>query len=165
MSLRKWLLGIGLLATVVASVGDWPSEEVASLPPKRAPSPASVETAAVLAGTPRIPLPPASESIDGSRFASVQGQLFAIPSWRLAPPPVSRALLPPPLPALPFGYLGKLMTGSEPQFFLSLGSNTVLMRAGDVQEGYRLESTTPSALVFMHLASQQTQRMSIGSSN
>ena len=164
MWLRKWFLGIGLLATVIASVWDWPSDDVALLPPDRTPRPASVETAAVLASTPQLPVASAREAMDGPRFSPSQSQLFAIPSWRLAPPPVSRAP-PPPLPALPFGYLGKLMAGNEPQFFLSLGANTVLMRAGDVQEGYRLESTTPSALVFVHLASQQTQRMSIGSSN
>jgi hypothetical protein len=171
MQTRQWVLVLGLLATVGASLWEPPADDGVATPAARssaAPQPLAPQAGKDPGGLQGQPAGGAQNSAlpNGSvtaRFAPSLGRLFVSHSWQRPAPPSTRSdPVPLPLPPLPFTYVGKVLDGTAPQVFLSVGPRTLLMRAGDVQDGYRLDAITATALVFVHLASQETQRLPFG---
>lgn len=79
----------------------------------------------------------------------------AKPAAPVAPPA-------PSAPPLPFRYLGRMADGEAVTFFLAKGEDTVAAKVGDVLENqWRLDSASPSALSFTYLPLQLVQPLAL----
>jgi hypothetical protein len=75
-----------------------------------------------------------------------------------APPPP-----PPQAPPLPFAYMGKLAEDRNTTVFLTAGDRNLVVKPGDVIDNtYRLEEVTDSAVVLTYLPMNQRQQLAIG---
>ena len=97
------------------------------------------------------------------------GNLFASKSWYVAPPPQPPAAVapapPPSAPPLPFTYLGRLDDPAKPVFFLVAGDRVLFVSKGDVIENtYRVEGITGSALTLTYLPLNIRQSLDVGRS-
>lgn len=98
--------------------------------------------------------------------ADVGHDLFAAHSFLPPPPKVSVQAGPPPAPVappLPFRYQGRMTEGSATVVFLAQGERMLVARQGDLLNNqYRVESVTPTAVTFMFEPLKQRQTLSIG---
>jgi len=75
----------------------------------------------------------------------------------------SQAAPPPQAPPLPFAYMGKLAEEQTTTVFLVAGDRNLVVKAGDlIDNTYRLEEVTDSAVVLTYLPMNQQQRLAIG---
>lgn len=158
-ALRKLVLALALVATVVASVVDFSATDAE--PPVQPASRAAAASAA-----PVVPSQGTSaRAAPRGGFALAAGNLFAAHSWQPPAPKVAAAAPPPAAraPPLPFKYLGKLMEGGVVVAFLSQGNFTHLLRKGDVLGDYRVEDITPAGMTFTYLRLNEQQRLTFGS--
>jgi hypothetical protein len=71
---------------------------------------------------------------------------------------------PPPLaPPLPFSYMGRLAEESSTTVFLTVGERNLVVKAGDVIDNtYKVEEVSDSAVVLTYLPLGQRQTLPIG---
>ena len=75
-----------------------------------------------------------------------------------APPPP-----PPQAPPLPFAYIGRLAEDRDITVFLAMGERNLVVKPGDVIDNtYKLEEVSDSALVLTYLPLSQRQTLSTG---
>ncbi|MGB4766223.1 MAG: hypothetical protein WBH09_04870 [Rugosibacter sp.] len=154
LSLRNIVLGIALVATIIASVVDFPASD--------APEPTQQKT-----GNSAISrdLPTVAETITvREQYATQADDLFAPHSWQPPPPPPPKPPAP-KAPPLPFRYLGKVLEGSEILAFLGQGTRTHLLRRGDVLAEYKVDEITPTEITFVYLPLNEKQHLTFGSAN
>jgi hypothetical protein len=113
------------------------------------------------------------DSLDISRLrqkapagGSRTGQAFGAKSWYVPPPAPPHAVVAPPpptAPPLPFAYLGRFQeNGAAAVILLTRGERLYLVNVGDViDETYRVETLTPSEVVFIYLPMDQRQVLRI----
>lgn len=148
------MLGIALVATIIASVVDFPASD--------APEPTQQKT-----GNSAISrdLPTVAETITvREQYATQADDLFAPHSWQPPPPPPPKPPAP-KAPPLPFRYLGKVLEGSEILAFLGQGTRTHLLRRGDVLAEYKVDEITPTEITFVYLPLNEKQHLTFGSAN
>jgi hypothetical protein len=91
------------------------------------------------------------------------GDPFRTMQWYVAPKPKAE---PPPVPVappLPFTYFGKMAEGEQPYAFLQKGKAVQVAKVEDVLENkYRVESITSSAVTFIYLPLNQKQVAVLG---
>lgn len=167
---RMFWLGLALLATVVASVLEFPADEaVAPVPAARRSPPAGAPVV-------QLPVQPSvAPVVSRARFSPAAGDLFVARSWQPLPPlsalAPAAALAPgsaaeaadAAAPPLPFRYLGKLMHDGVVTAFLGQGTLTHVAGKGDMLAGYRVEEITASEMTFIHLRLNERQRLAFGS--
>jgi hypothetical protein len=103
------------------------------------------------------------------------GDPFGPRSFRPAPPkvkvPPAGALQagappappPPQAPPLPFAYIGRLSEDRDTTVFLAMGERNLVVRPGDVIDNtYKLEEVSDSAVVLTYLPLSQRQTLPIG---
>ncbi len=74
-----------------------------------------------------------------------------------APPP------PPQAPPLPFAYIGRLSEDRDTTVFLAMGDRNLVLKPGDVIDNtYKLEEVSDTAVVLTYLPLSQRQTLSIG---
>ncbi len=178
LNARQRLLVLGGLLLAVLAVGTWlgdkttPSETEVVAPSKStsrtatsggAPEGASSETLLVNL-----------ETLKSRDLGSVSRDPFATGA-----PPVSKsgrrkpgmpaahassvAQLPPSAPALPFTYMGKLISGKEITVFLTLGDRNLVVHEGDTIDAlYRVEHIADSAITLVYLPLDQRQTIVMG---
>jgi hypothetical protein len=79
------------------------------------------------------------------------------PAALAAPPP------PPQAPPLPFAYIGRLAEDRDITVFLAMGERNLVVKPGDVIDNtYKLEEVSDSAVVLTYLPLSQRQKLSIG---
>ncbi|AOF82649.1 hypothetical protein BSY238_439 [Methyloversatilis sp. RAC08] len=151
----------------VAGLGDESDAEPSAADTRR---PSSAARAVAAAGeAPGVLIAAAPERA----AAEVGRDLFATHSF-LPPAPSPAALAaiaarkgPPPAPVappLPFRYQGKLMEEGGITVFLAQGERILPARAGDLLNNqYRVESVTATAITFMFEPLKQRQTLTIGS--
>jgi len=128
-------------ARAVAAVGEAPGVLIADAPVR-----AAAEIGRDLFATYSF-LPPAPSPAALAAAAARQG-----------PPPA------PVAPPLPFRYQGKLMEEGGITVFLAQGERILPARAGDLLNNqYRVESVTATAITFMFEPLKQRQTLTIGS--
>jgi hypothetical protein len=124
-------------------------------------------TVSVQPGMPVLPL----EKMARTAALEPEGNPFASKSWYVPPPlpPVIPTLKeeepPKPVaPRLPFTYMGRIQEeGGKPLVFLIQGKEAIAVGVGDaVDSNYRLESISPTELVFTYLPLGVRQNMIIG---
>lgn len=148
------MLGIALVATIIASVVDFPASD--------APEPTQQKTrnSAI-----RHDLPTVAETITvREQYATQANDLFAPHSWQPPPPPPPKPPAP-KAPPLPFRYLGKVLDGSEILVFLGQGTRTHLLRRGDILAEYKVDEITPTGITFVYLLLDEKQHLTFGSAN
>ncbi|MDO8314896.1 MAG: secretion system X translation initiation factor [Rugosibacter sp.] len=153
-SLRNMVLGIALVATIIASVVDFPAAD--------APEPTPQKTLNS-AGRPDLPTVVETTTVR-EQYATQAGDLFASHSWQPPPPPPPKPAAP-KAPPLPFLYLGKVLEGGEILVFLGQGTRTHLLRRGDVLAEYKIDEITPTEITFVYLPLNQKQHLTFGSAN
>jgi hypothetical protein len=111
------------------------------------------------------------QKLQRARVNDPQGDPFGPRSFRPAPPkvktPSSQAMQeqaaaapPPQAPPLPFAYLGRLSEDRDTTVFLSMGDRNLLVRPGDtIDNTYKLEEITDSALIVTYLPMNQRQSL------
>lgn len=153
MKLRHVLLGMALLATLVAVFWTSPREPVDSVvePVKRKHDQRTAKTGNY---------PPVEEkpelAVDGNRMSSTRINLFPKQTWVPPPPPPKPVVPPPPPPptppALPFKYLGRWVDDGQETIFLALGDRPEPIRLGQVLPGsWRVDEITRLRVVFTYL--------------
>ena len=102
-----------------------------------------------------------------------EGDPFGPRSFRPAPPKAkalsaaaaaqSAAPPPPQAPPLPFAYIGRLSEDRDTTVFLALGDRNLVVKPGDtIDNTYKLEEISDSAVVLMYLPLGQRQALPIG---
>jgi hypothetical protein len=103
-----------------------------------------------------------------------EGDPFGPRSFRPAPPKAkvlsaaalaaqSAALPPPQAPPLPFAYIGRLSEDRDTTVFLALGDRNLVVKPGDtIDNTYKLEEISDSAVVLTYLPLGQRQALPIG---
>jgi hypothetical protein len=75
-----------------------------------------------------------------------------------APPPP-----PPQAPPLPFSYIGRLSEERDTSVFLAMGERNLVVKPGDViDDTYKVEEVSDSAVVLTYLPLSQRQSLRIG---
>jgi hypothetical protein len=96
-------------------------------------------------------------------------RLFAAQTWAMPAAPAPVASTPPQAPAaptLPFSYIGRQSQGGQVEVFLAEGDQVHVVRAHTLLEnGYRVDAITPTAVSFTYLPMNATQQLSIGASD
>jgi hypothetical protein len=70
---------------------------------------------------------------------------------------------PPQAPPLPFAYIGRLSEDRDTTVFLAMGERNLVLKPGDVIDNiYKLEEVSDSAVVLTYLPLSQRQTLSIG---
>ena len=70
---------------------------------------------------------------------------------------------PPQAPPLPFAYIGRLSEDRDTTVFHAMGERNLVLKPGDVVDNiYKLEEVTDSAVVLTYLPLSQRQTLSIG---
>jgi hypothetical protein len=96
----------------------------------------------------RPPPPPKPKTIPGATTTAM-----------LPPPPPP----PPQAPPLPFVYMGRLNEDQSTTVFLTAGDRNLVVKPGDVIDNtYKLEQVTESAVVLTYLPMNQRQTLAIG---
>ena len=171
---RKTLLGLALIATVAASVFDFPLLQEEEPRPAQMAASVVVQAAPVAATALAPPSYPLTQSTSAQRsalrepFAAQQANLFAGRSWAppAPPPPKQVAQEVPRAPPLPFRYLGKKIDGNEVQVFLGAGANVLLLRKGSfIASTYQVQEVSLTDMTLVYLPLNETQRLTFGSSN
>ncbi|MCK9990400.1 MAG: hypothetical protein WA112_10265 [Rugosibacter sp.] len=157
LPLRKIVLAVALIATIIASVVDFPASDTMQ-PPLQ-----SVAPAAGTASPSKLPVAEAQLSLR-EQYATQAVDLFAPRDWQPPPPPPPKAAAP-TAPPLPFRYLGKVLEGGEVLAFLGQGTRTYLLRRGDVLAEYKIEDITPAEMTFVYLPLNEKQHLTFGSAN
>lgn len=100
----------------------------------------------------------------------IQGQeLFAAKSWYVAPvvaspPPINVAPAPVTAPVLPYGFIGRLINGSEITVFLSRSGKQYAVKNNDtLDDEYRVGSVTATEIVLIHLPTNTEQTIRFNS--
>lgn len=148
------MLGIALVATIIASVVDFPASDT--------PEPAQQKAGnnAIRQDIPTVVEPMTVRE----QYAAQADDLFAPHSWQPPPPPPPKPPAP-KAPPLPFRYLGKVLEGSEILAFLGQGTRTHLLRRGDVLAEYKVDEITPTEITFVYLPLNEKQHLTFGSAN
>ena len=95
------------------------------------------------------PLPPKPKGL------AAAGTTVALPP----PPPPP----PPQAPPLPFMYMGRLAEDQSTTVFLTAGDRNLVVKPGDVIDNtYKVEQVTDSAVVLTYLPMNQRQTLAIG---
>lgn len=88
------------------------------------------------------------------------------PKGRAAPSAAATAASPQPppqAPPLPFAYIGRLSEDHDTTVFLAMGERNLVLKPGDVIDNmYKLEEVSDSAVVLTYLPLSQRQTLSIG---
>jgi hypothetical protein len=160
---RGTVLALALVATVAVSI--WaaylPDDELTPTLNARhrepirvahqgrpvAPATPAAPTSAPL--TPRANLALAARTAPSATAADV----FDGDSWTKPPP--APAAPPTPPPQLPFTYSGRMEVAGKESFLLLEGARTHIVPLGAEVQGFRLESTDPQSLNFLHVATKQ----------
>ena len=166
LSLRNIVLGIALVATIIASVVDFPASDTTE------PTQQKTVGSAIRSGAPAVnettfpSKPPAAEAQHSLRekYATQAVDLFAPRNWQPPPPPQPKAAAP-KAPPLPFRYLGKVLEGGDILAFLGQGTRTYLLRRGDVLAEYKIDEITPTEMTFVYLPRNDKQHLTFGSAN
>ena len=80
-----------------------------------------------------------------------------------APPAVVVPEPPPQAPALPFRFLGRYVEDGKTVVFLQHNDQNFAARVGDVlQQDYKVQAVTASAMTFIYLPLNQSQNLEIG---
>lgn len=166
--LRKGLLGLALIATLIASVVDFTDTELVQ--------PTQKESAAQTAGSAgdervaaRKPAEVAEQSALRERYAPQGVDLFSSHGWQrqhlITPTPMPRKPVMPKAPPLPFSYLGKMFDGEETLVFVSQGQRSHLLREGDVLEQYKVADISSEEITFVYTPLNEKQRLRFGKEN
>ncbi|MBT9460155.1 MAG: hypothetical protein IV084_00660 [Rugosibacter sp.] len=166
LSLRNLVLGIALVATIVASVVDFPASDTTDPTQQKTVGSAIRRGAPAVAETTSTSKLPAAEAQHSLReqYATQADDLFAPHSWQPPPPPPPKPPAP-KAPPLPFRYLGKVLEGSDILAFLGQGTRTHLLRRGDVLAEYKIDEITPTEITFVYLPLNEKQHLTFGSAN
>jgi hypothetical protein len=184
MTRRRWMLVLGLCATVVAA---W------FAPSPQADGGVELSDRSIRAGAaiPGGPSDPVRESgvrngrgepeVLTIRARSVGeetdplSELFASPSWASvetkpataarSPVVVSETSPPPTAPPLPFVFMGRMSDGGQQTYFLRHGDQSIVAQVGDtLLNQYRVEALDGNKLVLRYLPLNQLQSLELGSS-
>ena len=180
--IRRLVLGIALLATLLAVIGleesDLELEEVTVQPilPTRSDS-ASARSKKNDAG------PLLVEQLGQRTFSAEADDIFATASWepkrpiasvsqsffaprQNTPPPVAA---PPPAPVAPplqFKYVGKVIEGNRTSVFLSIAENNYVAKEGErIDANYRLDRIRDDVIEFTYLPLGIKQTLFINNDN
>jgi len=103
---------------------------------------------------------PDSEAFGPRSFKPAPPKVKATP---VAAAPVAPLPPPPQAPPLPFAYIGRLAEDRDITVFLAMGERNLVVKPGDVIDNtYKLEEVSDSALVLTYLPLSQRQTLSIG---
>ena len=172
MHKRHLLMGVALVATLLASYFDFPQDVE-----PQAPARAAGRSQPALQAAATAPAAAASDGLGPVRltaatarpvFAAATADLFRVHSWQPPPPPppspgAAAAPLDPVMPPMPFRYLGKLVQDGGVAAFVSLGNTTHVLRSGDVVAGYRVASVSAAGMDLVYLQLDKKQHLSFGS--
>ncbi len=175
---KRWLLGVGLVATL-ALVWLAPQDEVAQVRPKAAArgarpqsGPATTATAKNLAASAVKSAARPDQLQRPERVAASEiKDLFRSSSWFVpppAPPPPPPAPPPPPppppsAPPLPFTYLGQIVEDQKIQVILSRGDRVLTIFVGDnIDASYKVESLKGGTLTLVYLPLDIKQTLATG---
>lgn len=184
MNRRRWMLAMGLGATVVAAWFAPPMEADGGLGlsdrsiqagvamPQKSSDP--VGEAGVRNGR-NEPVVLTVRSRTEGEDADPLSELFAAPSWASGEPApavaaraAETAAVEPPVPAappLPFVFIGQMLDGGKPTYFLRYAEQGIVAQVGDtLLEQYRVEAVEGSKLILRYLPLNQLQSLELGSS-
>ncbi|HRK78171.1 MAG TPA: hypothetical protein PLQ95_06495 [Thiobacillus sp.] len=110
---------------------------------------------------------PARPQAVAPRLALARTNLFPEQTWFVPPPPPPPPpYVPPPLPQappLPFSYMGRWQEAGQTTYYLTRGTASVSVRAGQVLNGvWRLEPVAGGMLNFTYLPLNQMRSLRTG---
>jgi hypothetical protein len=107
------------------------------------------------------PVDPSSDPFGARNFRPdpPKGKAAPMAVAAVVPPPAP----PPQAPPLPFAYIGRLSEDRDTTVFLAMGERNLVLKPGDVIDNtYKLEEVSESAVVLTYLPLSQRQTLSIG---
>ena len=144
-------------------------------PPASAPHPQAVaaRTAPLPAELPVLAVFDRASAIAQGRDGQHPERLFASQSWApaaaAAAPLASAPVAAPAAPALPFSYIGRQMPGGQggqTEVFLAQGDKVHVVRVHSLLDNtYRVDAISSTAVSFTYLPLNTTQLLSIGASD
>ena len=178
LNARQRLLVLGglLLATLV--VGTWLGDNTTP-PESEIVAPSKSDSRAAPRGRAPEDASSGTVSVNLEKFQSRDSAGVSRDPFATAEPPVSKsgqgrtgapgahapsiAPLPPSAPALPFTYMGKLISGKDVIVFLSLGDRNLVVHEGDTIDAlYRVEQIAEGTVTLVYLPLGQRQTMVMG---
>jgi len=93
-----------------------------------------------------------------------KGDLFGTQSWEPPPKPVVGQPPPPPPPqppAMTYRFAGRFVQDGRELLYVSNGDRPVAVKAGDLLDGYVVESITPNAITLLHKPLEHRERIFI----
>lgn len=156
---RAWVLGIALVATLVAAFV--PEERVSGAAGKPLVGPAKTRTPAA---------PAADEVPDIAILRKAAAEPLADPfspdAWRPPPPPAAKAPPPPAptAPEFPYAYQGRVDDAGKASVLLGRGDKSLAVQAGDTIDGtWRIEKISERSVDLLYLPLKERQSISAGS--
>lgn len=150
----RWTLLLSALAATIVAV---------TYPEPQEPAAIRHERAGRTHGTPAVPKTAGAEPASGERqpdWLAATENPFTPRAWQapaLSPVEPARSVAaevappssPPPLPPLPFKFIGQMVDGSDQVIYLEAGDQVLLARAGSVLDGgYKVVTITPGQIEF-----------------
>ena len=167
---RRWIF-LGLMLCVTLAAAAWvgrqegANDEEITAPRNSNPTAKAAFNKRESEKLPQLEL----DKIKRSAMDNVKQNLFVGKSWNVPPPPPKVGIIPatpiaPPLPSLPFSYLGKLQEESGRLIiYLAKGDQTYAVSPGDVIEStYRIDAVEARQIVITYLPLTVKQTLPIG---
>ncbi|MDP1557404.1 MAG: hypothetical protein Q8K59_07150 [Nitrosomonas sp.] len=173
---RKTLLGVALLATLLAVVWVGEEEEEAIIDSVPTAQPTRVASGQARNNERNTVEYLAIDQLGQRKFNAKAGELFKSTSWvpqharlelpqativrqEIQPPAPPPAPTPPPLP---FKYIGKAIAENETWVFLSQsGENHIAKLGGHIDNQYRIDAVNDEAVTFTYLPLNTKQTLTI----
>jgi hypothetical protein len=97
-------------------------------------------------------------------FSDSLGESESKAKLKIPLPVVSQSQAPPHAPPLPFKFIGRYVEDGQTSFFLQSREQDIVVKVGDtVEQIYRVEAMTATALTFTFIPLSQKQTLDIGS--
>ena len=164
---RGWLLGIGLLLTVVAvasvnTQNDGDTGVVQPMLSTKRESHRGLERTTSESSSTNIPL----DQLKRPALSGVVKDMFIAKSWYV-PPPQSTIVIRPVAPPLGFRYIGKMLEdGNHAAVFLEKQGRIFIVHEGDaIDSNYRVNAITPPVMTLTYLPLDEKQTVQIGEAN
>ncbi|MGG1945576.1 hypothetical protein AB1286_12270 [Trinickia sp. NRRL B-1857] len=145
------------------------NELVEAVPRRQSVAAAEITTGALVSSVGIAALRSRKELFDtrgGGHHDLFGTQVVELPLPSVAPPQAEVPPLPPPIPPMPFTYIGKKAAEGAWEVYLARGNETLIVRAQTVIDStYRVVSIEPPTLSLLYLPLNAVQTLNIGSAD
>lgn len=166
---RKWMLGVALLATLLAVIWAYQQTPESAEEAVVAPIKHNALSRSVSGNPAHLALEKLQRSVNSQPDDIADA--FRVTSWFVAPPvpkvqPVAAQPAPPTAPPLPFTYLGQMLEDGKLTVFLTRQNMNYSVKVGEtIEDMYHVDSIESQRIVFTYKPLNMQQSLAIGNIN